>query len=227
MARQRDKDGEYAAAGETKKNETFSGDLICMFENGHDFFYSLISDGMGSGSEAALTSRLCAVFLKKMLEAGNSKPVSLEMLNNFLRSKNTECFATVDLLEMDLINGKASFIKGGAASSYVLRGERIFKISSNTTPFGIVRNVNAEEVKFELKDGDVIVMVSDGAVQTQADSARLCEILATYRSRDLRTLAEEISSAAKEKTERDDDISVGVIRATLIRRPEEAEGAPE
>ena len=101
-------------------------------------------------------------------------------------------------------------------------GDKIFKITSNTFPFGIVKKINAEEVKFELKDGDVIVMVSDGAVQTQADSARLCEILATYRSRDLSSLADDILSAAKEKSERPDDISVGVIRANLIMRPEEA-----
>ncbi len=211
---------EYASANKEKDGEKFSGDCICMFDTGENYFYSLISDGMGSGSEAALTSRLCGVFLRRMLEAGNSKPVALEMLNNFLRSKNTECFATVDLFEFDLMNGKASFIKGGAASSYVLRGDRIFKITSNTTPFGIVKKVNAEEVKFEIKDGDVIVMVSDGAVQTQADSAKLCEILASYRSRDLQTLADDILTCAKERSGRDDDVSVGVIRASLIRRPE-------
>ena len=57
---------EYAASSDTKKDEKFCGDMICMFDNDSDYFYSLISDGMGSGKEAALTSRLCGIFLKKM-----------------------------------------------------------------------------------------------------------------------------------------------------------------
>ena len=125
---------------------------------------------MGSGREAAMTSRLCGVFLKKMLLAGNSKPVAMEMLNNFIRSKNTECFSTVDLLEIDLLNGRASFIKSGAVASYVKRGEQIFRISSNTMPVGITKEINAEEVTFELEDGDVIVMVSDGVGQSKEDT---------------------------------------------------------
>jgi hypothetical protein len=68
---------EYAAVSNTKKNEKMCGDTVCMFENPNGYFYSLISDGMGSGKEAAVTSRLCGIFLKKMLMAKNAKPIAL------------------------------------------------------------------------------------------------------------------------------------------------------
>ncbi|MBR6681755.1 MAG: SpoIIE family protein phosphatase, partial [Clostridia bacterium] len=207
---------EYAAAFDTKKNEKICGDMICMFENDADYFYSLISDGMGSGKEAALTSRLCGIFLKKMLVAGNSKPVALEMLNNFIRSKNTECFATVDLLEIDLIKGKAGFIKGGAAASYVLRDDKIFRISSNTMPVGITREINAEEVKFELKDNDVIVMVSDGVGQSAEDMARISDVLTYSWEDDLQKMADKILKNATSSCKRSDDVSVGLIRVKEI-----------
>ena len=83
---------------------------------------------MGSGEEAALTSRMCRVFLEKMLACGNKKSVTLEMLNNLICSKSTECFATVDLLEIDLMLGIASFIKSGAVPSYVIRDRRLIKL---------------------------------------------------------------------------------------------------
>ncbi len=207
---------EYAAATDTKKDEKFCGDMICMFDNNEDYFYSLISDGMGSGKEAALTSRLCGIFLKKMLVAGNSKPVALEMLNNFIRSKNTECFATVDLLEIDLIRGKAGFIKGGAAASYVLRDDKIFRISSNTMPVGITREINAEEVKFDLQDNDVVVMVSDGVGQSAEDMARISDILTYSWEDDLQKMADKILKNAMSSCKRSDDISVGLIRVKEI-----------
>lgn len=207
---------EYAGASNTKKNEQFCGDMVCMFENSNDYFYSLISDGMGSGREAALTSRLCGVFLKKMLLAGNSKPVAIEMLNNFIRSKNTECFSTVDLLEIDLINGNATFIKSGAAASYVMRGDKLFRIASNTMPVGITREINAEEVKFALEEGDVVVMVSDGVGQSDEDTVRVSNILTYYWEDDLQKMADKIMLNALENGSRSDDVSVGIIKINGI-----------
>ena len=205
---------EYAASSATKENEKLCGDLVCMFGNDNGYFYSLISDGMGSGREAALTSRLCGVFLKKMLMAGNGKPVALEMLNNFIRSKNTECFSTVDLLEIDLMTGKASFVKSGAIASFVMRGDKIFRISSNTMPIGITKEINAEEVKFDLAVGDVIVMVSDGVGQSTEDTVRMSNLLTYSWEDDLQKMADKIMADAKEKGGRSDDISVGVIKIT-------------
>lgn len=206
---------EYAASTNTKRNETYCGDLVCMFENGHDYFYSLISDGMGSGKEAALTSRLCGVFLKKMLQAGNSKPVAMEMLNNFIRSKNTECFSTVDLLEIDLLNGKASFVKSGAVASYVKRGDKIFRIASNTMPVGITKEINAEEVKFDLQDNDVIVMVSDGVGQSKEDTVMVSNLLTFSWEDDLYKMVDKILFNACQNSGRNDDVSVGIVRVRL------------
>ncbi|MBQ6702174.1 MAG: SpoIIE family protein phosphatase [Clostridia bacterium] len=205
---------ECAASSETKENERLCGDLVCMFENDNGYFYSLISDGMGSGREAALTSRLCGVFLKKMLVAGNGKPVALEMLNNFIRSKNTECFSTVDLLEIDMLTGKASFVKSGAVASFIMRGDKIFRIASNTMPIGITKEINAEEVKFDLAIGDVIVMVSDGVGQSTEDTVRVSNLLTYSWEDDLQKMADKIKESAKESSGRSDDISVGVIKIT-------------
>ncbi|MBE6671143.1 MAG: hypothetical protein E7593_02960, partial [Ruminococcaceae bacterium] len=160
----------------------------------------------------ALTSRLCGIFLKKMLMAGNSKPVALEMLNNFIRSKNTECFSTVDLLEIDLLNGRAGFVKSGAIASYVVRGDKIFRINSNTMPVGITREINAEEVKFELEDGDVIVMVSDGVGQSAEELVAVSNILTYSWEDDLQKMADKILNNAVEGASRSDDVSVGIIR---------------
>ncbi len=205
-----------AKASISKKEERVNGDSAAAFENRDDFFYALICDGMGSGSDAAVTSRITSVFLQKMLGAGNKKGIVLQMLNNFIRNKNLECFSTVDMLEVDLLSGKAGFIKSGAAPSYIMRGGKLFRISSSTLPIGITREINAEEISFDLEDGDIIVMISDGVAQSFEDSIWLAELLSSGCGDELSDIANRILEAAKEKNSQKDDITVAVTQISSL-----------
>lgn len=209
---------EYTHASLKKENEDINGDSITFFENNEDYFYSLISDGMGSGRDAALSSRLAGVYLDRMLRAGNKKAQSLSMLNSFLRQKSIECSTTVDLLEIDLLNGEACFIKSGAAPSYVLRGTSVFKIASNTMPVGITKELNAEEVKFKLQDKDVVLMASDGISSSFEDGLWLMDTLANDWARgvSLSEMCEKILDDARERNGERDDMTLGMVRIRKI-----------
>lgn len=188
------------------------GDSVQVFETDDDKFYSLISDGMGSGSDAALTSEICCEFLKKMLEGRNRKETSLKMLNTLLRAKGRECSATVDLMEIDLIGGQASFVKSGAAPSFVRRGDKLYKLRSNTVPIGILRAVEAEQLRFDLEAGDVIIMLSDGVSQSPEECVWLMDILGSFEAdTDLKSLADSIAERALSEGS-NDDLSVAVVR---------------
>ena len=191
------------------------GDSLLTFENNRaDCFYALISDGMGSGREAALTARICTVFLEKMLTAGNRRETALRLLNTFVRAKGIECSATIDLMELDLISGRASFIKSGAAPSYVRRGGNLFKLQSKTVPIGIMRALDAEQLCFDVEPGDVIVMLSDGIAQGFEESVWLLDMLSCSwdEGEDLHTVAEKILAEAARRNPRPDDRSVALIR---------------
>lgn len=205
---------EAARASCQKENEAINGDSISFFENSEDYFYTLLGDGMGSGREAALTSRLANVYLDRMLRSGNKKEQSIKMLNSFLRQKNQECFTTVDLLEVDLLSGNASFLKSGAAPSYVVRGTSIFKISSNTMPVGITKELYAEEVSFKLEAEDMIVMVSDGIAESFEDGLWLADLLThgVKSGTELDDICELILEEAKRRNDERDDMTVGVIK---------------
>ena len=205
---------ESARASMRKENEAINGDSAVVFENREGYFYSLVSDGMGSGADAAVTSRITCIFLEKLLSAGNRKQTVLKMLNNFIRNKNLECFATVDLLEIDLLSGEASFVKSGAAASYILRDGKLFKLASSSLPIGITREMNAEEIRFTLRPGDLVVMISDGVSQSFEDSVWLLEHLSehTNPSDSLSGIARRILDTAKEKNQRSDDMTVELVR---------------
>lgn len=203
---------EHAKASGVKEAESANGDTAAMFENREDYFYTLISDGMGSGREAAITSKLCAVFCEQMLANGNSKAITLEMLNGFLRSRGSECSASIDLAEIDLITGEACFVKSGAAPSYVLRDGNLYKLQSKTAPIGILSVLDAEKIRFDLLEGDIIVMVSDGVAESLEDGIWLANLL-TYEWEDnLQVMAEKILDNAALNNTRSDDMTVALVR---------------
>jgi len=203
---------EYARCACAKGGQGVNGDSVNFFESDEDFFYALISDGMGSGRSAALTSRLTSIFLEKLLTTGTHKTVTLEMLNNLLLSKNDESFATVDLLEIDLLSGDAAFIKAGAAPAYIVRASKLYKIASCTPPAGIVRSFCAESTKFSLEKGDTVLMLSDGIVQSSDDAPWLCEMLAQDTNDDPSRLCDRIVSKAKKINLREDDMTCAAVK---------------
>ncbi len=208
---------EYAGRQSAKKGERVCGDAFGVTESREDFFYGFICDGMGSGALAGATAGLCKTFLTQMLSFGNKKSTTLEMLNMFISSKNTECFSTADLLEIDLIAGKACFVKSGAAASYVVRRGDVFKIASGTVPLGILPEVNAEITEFALCDGDVIVMCSDGACTDEQAGEEECEMrIAEFLEHEWRLdaskLAEKLLSEVNYRAKRADDVSICVYR---------------
>lgn len=202
----------------TKKGENINGDTVTFFEKEDGYFYALISDGMGSGRQAALTSRLASIFLEKLLTCTDDKKTTLEMLNTILMTKKDECFTTLDLVEFDLFEMKAVFLKAGAAPSFILREDKVYKVNSKTLPAGIVSKLSAEETKITVKDGDMIILLSDGIIDTAdigaEDNPWLVELLDKQRNLSAEELSSAILSEALSRFQRSDDMSVAVVKVS-------------
>ncbi len=204
----------HASQRLTEGESRACGDSCSLFQSKNGHFFALISDGMGSGSEAALTSGMCTLFIEKMLSAGNSASVTLKMLNSMLRAKGAECSATVDLCDFDLISGEIKFYKSGASPSLLIRKNDIYKIESRTLPVGIIRSLDAQKTKIDAEVGDVIVMFSDGVAEGDEDSAWLYSLLSKERDRKCADIANEIISETERRYAKKDDATVCVIRVT-------------
>ena len=199
------------------------GDHIALFCTEDACLYALISDGMGTGEDASLTSDICALFLEQLLSSGGSVSLSLRMLDDYLRAKNhgtgEECSATVDLLSLDLLNGQAVLIKCGAAPTYVVRQGSIYKLRARSLPIGILRDALPRPLRFSLCPGDVAVMVSDGVTRGVDDCPWLMELLSAPLPDDVNLLRENIIRGALERGA-DDDISAIAIRVEeRVRHP--------
>jgi len=189
--------------------ESVCGDVVSVFrDEERGYLCALLNDGMGSGKEAALTAQLGSLFLRKLLPAGVGAETALRMLNQFLRlgrnRGSTESSTTVDLLMLDLIGGRAIFLKSGAAPTYVKRGKNIFYLDSKTAPVGILKELDAKQIEFDVKVGDVIVMVSDGITDGSEQCLWLLDHLDTTEETDPETIAKHIVSRAGENGSTDD-----------------------
>ncbi|MBQ2987878.1 MAG: SpoIIE family protein phosphatase [Clostridia bacterium] len=205
-----------------KKGETVCGDSIATAVSKDGYFYCFLCDGMGSGEEASLTAKLCRIFLEKMLICGNKKSTTLSMLNNLLCSRNTECFATVDLCEIDLVRGEASFLKSGAVPSFVMRDGHLYKISSGTFPIGILPQVSAENTDFALCAGDVIVLCSDGILPDGEacdgeETVRFLDMIAREWTEDLESMADKILTYSSDFSVRTDDMTIAFLRVKQLK----------
>ena len=125
-------------------------------------------------------------------------------------------FDTVDLMELDLMEGRAYFYKSGAAPTYVFREDSLFKIRSRTVPMGILKDTDVRRIDFSIGHGDVIVMVSDGVTQLKEECPWLFDLLRSQgreggRELSPERLADLVVKYAKEEGS-NDDLSVLVIR---------------
>ena len=189
-----------------------SGDTATTFESSDDYFYSLISDGMGSGRIAKDTSEFVCKFMRCALDFGADKETMLHILNHTIKSGSEECSATVDLFRLDLLNGEAVFLKSGAAPSYVKRGSSIFRIRSQTAPIGLLSTIDSERIKVDVRPGDHIIMLSDGIADSSEDAPWLLLLLGEEAKCDLREYAGLILSQAVKRSQYHDDMSVIVLK---------------
>lgn len=153
-----------------KGGNEFSGDNHALRELKDGHFVAILSDGMGNGSKAALQSNTTVSILEKLLETGVDRDFAVKMVNSILLLRTPEeSFATVDLALLNLHTGRAEFIKIGAATTYIKRGREVWSIKSTSLPAGILNSVDLERTVVQLQTGDLIVMVTDGVIDSKID----------------------------------------------------------
>jgi stage II sporulation protein E len=189
-----------ATAVSKMSKEEISGDSH-IFGNINDGRYLLaVSDGMGSGSRAALESNTTILLLEKFIEAGFDRNTALKAINSVLVLRSSEeCFATIDMGVIDLYSGIGEFIKIGSAPTFIKSGMEVEVIKSTSIPVGILDEINIESQIISFKNGDMIVMVTDGIVDSNRDMSErwITKALKEYNSGNPKDVADYIISKAK------------------------------
>ena len=129
-----------------------------------------LSDGMGNGPEARKASQIAIKMLGRLLSNGFEKETSIELINNTILNNTThETYATLDTMVLDLYAGNAEYIKNGAAPTYIKNKKSVDIVKSIALPTGILDNVDLVVYDRDLEDDDIIVMCTDGIVDSNKE----------------------------------------------------------
>ena len=137
----------------------------------------------------------------------------LRLINSALMSKSgDESLATLDITCVDLFTGKSEFRKAGAAGTFIRRGRRVDYVEEVSLPVGIMNGVSFTTFDENLKENDIIVMVSDGATACGTDWIK--EIIGDFEDDDPEYLAKQIVNEAKKQRNdgHEDDITALAIK---------------
>lgn len=162
-----------ATARAVKENEKISGDNYSLEEYNQSQVVMMISDGMGSGEQAHRDSKYVIELMENLFDAGFSKEKAFAMVNSAMASQTQACnLTTLDLCSINMLTGDAEFIKAGAVSSYLKRRDRVEEIDTDTLPLGSMEDLCPMTQSIRLKNGDMLIMVSDGILDSFGANAR-------------------------------------------------------
>ncbi len=150
-----------------KDGSDISGDSFSFLEKEDGELVLSLSDGMGSGERASKESELVIDLLEKFIEAGFTKDTAIKMLNSamVIHGEN-ELYSTVDISSVNLYTGEASFYKIGASATFIRhKNGSVECLLSTSLPVGVSFEIEIEQAKKQLSDGDFLVMITDGVIE--------------------------------------------------------------
>ena len=201
----------YGASKSAEKNGE-NGDTSCCFTDGSGVTYVILSDGMGSGKEAAVQSRLVVRMFRKLITAGVDFTSAIKLINSIMLTKSpAESFATLDVLRIDLDTCELTVIKSGASATLISHRGNVMKIASPTFPVGIYEHTDIFYKEYDFEEGDTVIMFSDGI--SENEYLYIKELL--LNGSDLKRTVDEIclKSDVFSQASRPDDVTVIGVKA--------------
>lgn len=206
-------EAQFGKASINAKGEKLCGDTGEYFIDQYGCAHMILSDGMGSGAEAALDSMMATGMISKMVRSGFRFRSAIRLVNSALLLKSEdESLATADAVSVNLYTGRTNFYKSGAAPSFVMKKGQISSVTCTSMPAGILNGADYDESSTVLSSGDVVVMVTDGVTDVGEE----------WIPSEIRALAEksaeEIAASLADTAEKrrsdghSDDITVMVLK---------------
>ena len=179
-----------------RQGESLCGDNFSVSKVDVQKAVLMLSDGMGSGESAYLKSEQVVELLEQLLSAGFTRELAIELLNSFISFlAEGSISSTLDLVMIDLYTGMADFIKLGASTTFIKRKDRVECIRSTSLPVGVLEQVEFDTCARRLYDGDIIIMVSDGVLDSiifENKETYMADLIASVDTNNVQTMAERI-----------------------------------
>lgn len=200
-----------------REEETASGDNYAVLEAEKGRLTVMLSDGTGSGEQAGKDSERVLDLMEKFIEAGYGTEAAMKMINTALFAMGEDRnHPTLDICDIDLHGGSFELRKIGGAATFLKRGREVEKLAEGNLPLGIFQQAQMTPIERKLRDGDCLVMVTDGVVEAFGEldyENTLCSVLSEMKEQNSGEVAEKLLRealiAAGGRVR--DDMTIGVI----------------
>jgi len=140
-----------------------SGDIYDLFERRDGDTVIAFGDVSGKGAAAALYGGLVSGLLRTLAPRRHRPAELLRALNDVLIERKVEArYVTLCVLLWNARTRQIVMANAGALPPMICRGAEILKIRAEGVPLGLLDAREYEEVTFQARSGDVIVLYSDG-----------------------------------------------------------------
>ena len=183
----------------TKDNSEISGDCSLQIKLADGKYLLAIADGMGTGPKAREYSKLSLRLIKQMLSAGFDKEESVKFINSRLNYVGaSKRYSTLDVSILDLYTGKIEILKNAACNTYIKNKKNIRTIESDNLPIGMIDNIKLKSQTIDISDGDILVMCSDGIIDSSNDDNRdwISDFLKNISTNNVQKIADLILAEA-------------------------------
>lgn len=208
---------DFGVANIASSANGISGDNYLIKELSDTRCIACLSDGMGKGYEANHLSSATLKLVDNISNSNITSSTSLQIINTFYCIQDyLEKYSTLDYVEINKIKGVATFFKLGAATSYLYSASGKCKIIENKSlPFGLEESVEGVEV--DIKDGDVLIMASDGMFEASKSKEEIEIFIKSISHLSAQSIVYEIINKVKlSKKIDEDDMSIIVMKMNTI-----------
>ena len=185
-----------------------NGDTCSIFH--HDVHtLCTLSDGMGSGAEAAKSSALITGVLQRMIASDMEIVAAVKTVNRLIHS---DVYATLDVICVNAHTQKAYLVKSAACPTLLIRQGHLLQLDGRSLPVGMLEEIEPDCMELQLQTGDEILMVSDGV--------RMQEIRTWLHARKEGEVQEELSALMRllRQRPREDDTTALLLRLQKAER---------
>ena len=207
-------DATFGFSQKTKAGSEKSGDNFSLTKINEGKFLVAISDGMGSGEKASLSSETAISLIENFYAAGLNSDIVLKITSNLLSSCFEDSFSTLDSAIIDLYAGKCDIIKVGATFGFLIKEEGTRIIENESLPLGVLQSAEPTCQSFSLDDNDILVIMSDGVTDAFFSSIDAMEFLTREKTPNPQLFADKILEYALSLSngKANDDMTVLVVK---------------
>ncbi|RZT02989.1 SpoIIE family protein phosphatase [Cuneatibacter caecimuris] len=156
----------HGVARATREGEQVSGDCFSFLKQPGGKIFLGLCDGMGSGQQAYEESEEAIELAEQLTGAGFQPKTAARLVHTSLLQRREAVHpAAMDVAVVDLYSGLCDFVKAGAAATLIDHGGQVEIFSASSLPLGAIAETEPVERLYKLRDGDKIIMVTDGVLE--------------------------------------------------------------